>query len=89
MTRKTITLISIIKNYINSKELYSVITRKQLFDECIKSIDFADTTLDSIRRMLTVTCYLEDYQRGQYKIIKRIPEDLTINRLRECAYPLK
>ena len=80
-------------DYINSKEVGEEVTRKEILDVILKR-SRSQATVDTLRRMLTVTGYLGSVLDslgkeclGRYKILKTIPVDLTSSRLKELAYP--
>lgn len=70
-------------NLINSKISESEITRKEIKD----FLNYGSmATIDSYRCQLTNAGYLKTISPGNYKIIKEIPCDLTINKLLYEAY---
>lgn len=80
-------------DYINSKEVGEEVTRKEIIDVVLEG-PVSQATVDTLRRMLTVTGYLGPVLDslgkeclGRYKILKTIPVDLTSSRLKELAYP--
>lgn len=75
-----------IKDFWNKQHRVSVITRKTYLTAINQSDTIGYTTPDVIRRYLTAAGYLEVIGRGRYKVLRRIPEDLTLNQLRRDAY---
>ena len=65
---------ALVRNYINSKEVGYIFTRKEL----ISSIsEVQATTIDCERRLLVVTKFIEHIGRGKYQLVKKIPEGMT------------
>lgn len=52
-----------------------------------KKMKWYPYTVDSYRRILELLGYLEKIKPGLYKMIKRIPENLTLKRAKYTAYP--
>jgi hypothetical protein len=71
-------LLQLIRPVIN-ENIGKTITRRQLRDVMG---DRTESYLDTTRRKLTVCGYLSDTVfSGRYQVVKKIPDDLTINGL--------
>jgi hypothetical protein len=81
----------IIKNYINSKPIGYIITRPKLRNVACNGSPLPQgishtTTVDNYRRCLTILGILELKERGKYKILHHIKEDITSSFLTKVAY---
>ena len=77
-----------LRNYINSVGVGNIFTRKEMIQALIPSPESArgyQLTIDLYRRTLTIVEFLEIVARGQYKVLKHIP-DIAISRLTKMAY---
>jgi hypothetical protein len=79
-----------LKNYINSKEIGSIITRKSLghriFNGPYPRTSSYGSTVDNYRRCLTKLGILSHVGIGQYKLNYYIREDLSSSELIKMAY---
>ena len=77
------TLLQLIREHINLSS--GMILREDLIKIARKNGN-ADTYCDSLRRQLTVVGYLEDTNKpGVYRILARIPNSLTSDKLRKLV----
>lgn len=76
-----------LKNYINSKEVGTIITRKEILKfNVYKRTSSYGTTIDNYRRCLKILGILENEDRGKYKICCHIRKNLTSSELKKIAY---
>jgi len=72
-----------IRNFVNTKNISDVITRKEImaqeFGWCV--------SIDEYRLWLTNAGYLKWVSRGKYQLIKKVPTYMTSRNLRKEAYP--
>jgi hypothetical protein len=71
------------KTYLNSKNILDYVTRKEI----MSNIDGLDTTIDKYRAWFCAASYLKWINRGEYQIIRKIPDSLTSEHLEMEAYP--
>lgn len=83
---------------INDEAIDSIITRKKLIEKLVELNCFSlfyggkpyTDTFDVYRRYLSKANYLGDTKKlGNYKILKKIEIDLSLNQLKKKAYPKK
>ncbi len=77
-----------LRKYINSVGVGNTFTRKEMIEALIPSPELVkghQLTIDLYRRTLTIVEFLEIVSRGQYKVLKRIP-DIAISRMTKMAY---
>lgn len=67
---------SLLKSLINTHEIGSIITRKEIVSHIKSLTRSSDSTIDTYRRQLTLNDYLGEHCRGQYIVLKRIPDDI-------------
>lgn len=88
------TILEAITEFAN-QNVGSVINRQAILCYCYIQVDTAvcyyarETSIDTTRRMLTRAGYLQTVRPGQYKVLKLIPNNLTMSMLREQAYGYK
>jgi hypothetical protein len=72
-----------IRNYINTKEVSNILSRKEImaqeFGWCV--------SIDEYRLWFTNAGYLKWMSRGKYEVVKKIPINMTSRKLRKEAYP--
>ena len=73
-----------LKEFLN-KHLYCIISRRHI----MQSLRGYETTIDNYRCILTKAGFLEIVSTGQYKILKKIPEDLSVFACQCIAYGIK
>jgi len=78
-----------IKDFFNSFNRNTIVTRKQYLLAINQSGRVGYTTPDVIRRYLTLGGYLRVMGRGRFGIVREIPSGLTLNQLRRDAYGRK
>jgi len=68
-----------------------LITRKQIFHNLPELSEYvgSSNTIDNYRNWFRKAGYLETIKPGHYKLVKKIPSDLTTIQLRKEAYPNK
>ncbi len=76
-----------IVDFINSKEVGTIIKRKELLELDGYNLEKGQTssfnTVDSYRLILTNTSHLEKCKKnGWYKLINKVPNELSFNDLR-------
>lgn len=76
-----------LKEYINSKEVGSIITRKDIikFNKYRRTSSYG-TTIDNYRRCLKILGILGYEDRGKYIVKHHIRKDLTSSELKSIAY---
>lgn len=94
MKEKTKPIWCIIKDFINSKPLNTIITRKELLDEIYKiynPLTISEHTIDSYRNILTRrTEYLKQTEkRGMYIINKHIQSKMSSSDIRQLYNSLR
>jgi hypothetical protein len=79
-----------VKRYVNSKEIGTVITRKDLMNLIYNGphppTSSYGTTVDNYRRCLVLLGILDHTNIGEYTLRYRMREDLTVAELRSLAY---
>ena len=75
-----------IKKFFNSKNCNKIFTRAEYF-MALKSCKIRDTYMDTVRCYLVNAGYLKDEEPGVYRKLKKIPDDLTLTKLQDEAYP--
>lgn len=74
--------------FINAKDVGQIFTRKELKEHLAGLwYNTKGATMDGYRNTLRAAGYLEITGRGVYKILKKIPDNMTINKLLTEAYP--
>ena len=78
------------KKYINSREIGTIITRKQIMYFIYKGpkppTSSYGSTVDNYRRCLTILGILEHVDRGKYELCYHIRNNLTSTELHSTAY---
>lgn len=75
-----------ILKFFNSKKSNKVFTRNEYF-MALKNEGLQDSYKDTVRCYLQNAGYLSDEEPGVYRKMKPIPQDLTLTRLQDEAYP--
>jgi 1,2-phenylacetyl-CoA epoxidase catalytic subunit len=75
-----------IVQFFNSKKSNKIFTRAEYF-AAMKNDKLKQEYLDTVRRYFCAAGYLNDFERGAYRKLKPIPQDLTISKLERQAYP--
>ncbi len=75
-----------IKKFFNSKKSNKIFTRTEYFSALLNS-NLRDSYLDTIRCYLVNAKYLKAEELGVYRKLKKIPDDLTLTKLQDEAYP--
>lgn len=75
--------------FLTKYQIGDEITRKDLIKFMIEgqSLSCSELTVDNYRRTLTAAGYLGEVKRGVYKLLFRIPSNLTTTELQKSAYP--
>ena len=66
---------SILLKYLSQKNVGDVFSRQEL----IKALDLRETTIDTYRRLLRTHLFIVKEKRGEYKIIRKIPEYMSLS----------
>jgi len=78
------------KRYINKREIGTVITRPEflyyLYQGAPPKCQTYGTGGDNYRRCLSILGILEIVERGKYKILHHIKEDVTATYIKEISY---
>lgn len=91
LRREEMTTLDFMRKEINNFKIGEWITRQDLMNSSYRNCS-TDSTIDTLRRLLTLAEYLHDDLskhtiRGRYKILSHIPEDLTLSQLKYRARP--
>jgi hypothetical protein len=80
MKKQNETILHNVITYIRSANIGDIIFRRNL-------IDFGGQTVDNYRNYLTKAGYLRTKHTGAYEYIKKIPANMTYDKLIKEAYP--
>lgn len=72
--------------FFNSKKSNKIFTRNEYF-MALKKHNLKDSYKDTVRCYLVNAGYLVDEEPGVYRKLKKIPENITLTKLQEEAYP--
>lgn len=75
-----------ILRFFNSKRSNKVFTRAEYF-MALKNAGLRHSTMDTVRCYLQNAGYLSDDEKGVYRKLRPIPQDLTYTTLYREAYP--
>lgn len=87
MNNSEYSVLDAFRNVINSKDICEIVSRTELLHECrLMNLDLAASYIDTTRRQLIVCDFLENTGiPGKYRILKRIPRDLTVGGLKRMT----
>jgi hypothetical protein len=81
-------LIELINSFNLTSKLRPIITRKYIKRHLAPT--YPMVTIDNYRKILSRLGYLKSVHNGLYRIMKRIPDDLTTNKAwKQCGYHRK
>lgn len=78
---------TILKIYVNS-QFAVIFNRKDMLNACDPGYKTGiENVFDHYRKALELGGYIERVSRGNYRLVKGIPAELTLTELRKQVYP--